>query len=132
MKMENGVKDFTDLDVWKMAGQLRSEICKASKTFPKDETYALISQMRRPAISGTANIAEGYGRYSFQENIQFCRQSRASAYELRDHCTAALDSGYISKKVFDDLNALSISVIKLLNGYIRATITRQQNARKST
>jgi len=130
--MGNGVKDFTDLDLWKMARQLRSEIYKASKTFPKDETYALISQMRRPAISVTAKIAEGYGRYSFQENAQFCRQSRASAYELCDHCTAALDSGFLSKKVFDDLNALSISVIKFLNGCIRATMTRQQNAKKST
>ena len=92
----------------------------------------LISQMRRPAISVTANFAEGYLRYSVQENLQFCRQSRASPYELRDHCTAALDSGYISKKVFDELNALSISVIKLLNGCIRATMTRQQNAKKST
>jgi four helix bundle protein len=132
MKMKNGVKNFAELDAWKMARQLRSEIYKASKTFPRDETYALISQMRRPAISVTANFAEGYLRYSVQENIQVCRQSRASAYELRDHCTAALDSGYISKKVFDELNALSISVIKLLNGYTRATMTRQQNAKKST
>ncbi|HEU0368200.1 MAG TPA: four helix bundle protein [Candidatus Acidoferrum sp.] len=130
--MKNGVKDFTQLDAWKMARQLRSEIYKASKIFPRDETYALISQMRRSAISVTANFAEGYLRYSVQENIQFCRQCRASAYELRDHCTAALDSGYISKKVFDELNALGISVIKLLNGYIRATMTGQQNAKKST
>jgi four helix bundle protein len=89
-------------------------------------------EMRRPAISVTANLAEGYLRYSFQENIPFCRQNRALACELRNRCTAALDSGYISKKVFDDLNALSISVIKLFHGYIRATMTRQQNARKST
>ena len=129
--MENGVRDFTDLDVWKMARKLRSEVYRICKTFPKDETYALISQMRRTAISVTANIAEGYGRYSFQENIQFCRQSRASVYELRDHCITSLDSGYLSKEAFDELNATSISVIKLLNGYIRATRTRQQNAKKS-
>ena len=129
MKMENAVNDFAGLDVWKIARRLRSEICKASQTLPKDET---ISQMRRSAISVTANFAEGYLRYSVQENIQFCRQCRASAYELRDYCTAALDSGYISKKVFDELNALSIPVIKLLNGYIRATMTGQQNAKKST
>jgi len=132
MKMENGLKDFTDLDAWKMARQLRSEIYKASKTFLKDETYALISQMGRPAISVTADVAEGYGRYSFPQNIQFCRHSRASAYKLRDCCTEALDSGYFSKKVFDNLDALSISAIKRLNGYISATKTRQQDAKKST
>jgi four helix bundle protein len=85
MKMENGVKDFNDLDLWKMASQLRCEIYKASKILPKDETYALISQMGRPAISVTSDIAEGYGRYCFQENIQFCRQSRASAYGFPSH-----------------------------------------------
>jgi len=119
-------------DVWKMARQLRSEIYKAGKTFPRDETCAPISHMRCPAISVTGNIAEGYGRYYFQENMQLGRQSRASAYELRDRCTGALDSGYISKNVLGELSALSISEIKLLNGYIRATMTGQQKAKKST
>jgi four helix bundle protein len=124
--MENGIRDFTDLDAWKMARKLRSAIYSVCKTLPKDESYALASQMRRAAISVTANIAEGYGRYSFQENIQFCRQSRGSAYELRDHCTTALDAGYISEKAFEGLNNLSLSVIKLLNGYIRATRSRKE------
>lgn len=124
--MENGIRDFTDLDAWKIARKLRSEIYSVCKTFPKNESYALAPQMRRAAISVTANIAEGYGRYSFQENIQFCRHSRASAYELRDHCTTALDAGYISEKAFEDLNNLSLSVIKLLNGYIRATRSRKE------
>lgn len=124
--MENGIRDFTDLDAWKIARKLRSGIYSVCKTLPKDESYALASQMKRAAISVTANIAEGYGRYSFQENIQFCRQSRASAYELRDHCTTALDAGYISEKAFEDLNSLSLSVIKLLNGHIRATRSRKE------
>jgi four helix bundle protein len=130
--MENGVKDFTDLDAWKMARRLRSEIYRACKLFPKDETYGLASQMRRAAISVTANIAEGYGRYSFQENIQFCRQSRASVYELRDHFTTALDAGYISEGAFAEFNALSLSVIKLMNGYIRATKARKAQGRQGT
>ena len=123
--MENGVKDFTDLDVWKQARKLRSATYRACNFFPKDENYSLVPQMRRAAISVSANIAEGYGRYSFQENIQFCRQGRASAYELRDHYTTALDAGYISAETFEQLNTLAISVIKLLNGYIRATRTRK-------
>lgn len=84
--------------------------------------------MRRAAISITANIAEGYGRYSFQENIQFCRQSRASAYELRDHLTTALDAGYLLPKELAQLNELATSVIRLLNGYIRATQNRKTTA----
>ena len=129
--MENGLRGIAGLDVWKLARRLRSEIYKASQTLPKDETYALISQLSRPSISVTDSFAEDHRRYPFQGNIRFCRPSRAS-YELRDHCTTALDSRYISKNVLDELNALSISLIKLLNGYIPATMTKQPNAKKST
>ena len=73
----------------------------------------------------TANIAEGFGRYSYQENIQFCRHSRASVYELRDHFTTALDAGYISKEEYAELNEQAVAVIRLLNGYIRATKVRR-------
>ncbi len=73
----------------------------------------------------TANIAEGYGRYSYQENIQFCRQSRGSIYELRDHFTTALDAGYITKEQYAVLDHQGISVIKLINGYVRSTKDRK-------
>jgi four helix bundle protein len=85
--------------------------------------------MRRAAISATANIAEGFGRYSYQENIQFCRQSRASVYELRDHFTTALDAGYIPEEEFARLEKRAMSVIKLLNGYLRATKNRKEVTR---
>ena len=83
------------------------------------------SQIRRAAVSVTANIAEGFGRYSYQENIQFCRQSRGSVYELRDHFTTALDAGYITKQQYSVLDRQAISVIKLINGYVRSTKERK-------
>lgn len=129
--MENGtpsarapaskISDFTELETWKFARALRRKIYQATNTFPGDEKYALTSQMRRAAISATANIAEGYGRYSYQENVQFCRQARGSLYELRDHLTTALDAGYLSKETFAELDATAVSAIRLINGYIRAT-----------
>ncbi len=102
VKMENGgpaavtmpakkIKDFTDLETWKLARLLRGRIYRFSKNFPEHERYGLLSQMRRAAVSVTANLAEGYGRFSYQENPQFCRQSRGSVYELRDHLITALD-----------------------------------------
>lgn len=131
VKMENGIpsprapagkiSDFTELETWKFARALRSKIYQVTNTFPADEKYGLTSQMRRAAISATANIAEGYGRYSYQENIQFCRQSRGSLYELRDHLTTALDAGYIPKEFFAELDAMAVSAIRLINGYVRAT-----------
>ena len=122
------VKDFTQLEVWRVARKLRLEAYEMSRLFPKDEKYGLALQLRRAAVSITANIAEGYGRYSFQENMQFCRHSRGSAYEVRDHLIAALDAGYIPREMYKEATALAISVIRLLNGYIRSTRKLQAGA----
>ena len=115
------MRDFRDLETWQVARRLRAELYRIVRMFPREETYGLVAQIRRAAISVTANLAEGYGRYSFQENLQFCRQSRGSVYELRDHLTTALDAGYISQETYAQLESLAISVIRLLNGYIRST-----------
>jgi four helix bundle protein len=80
----------------------------------------------------TANSAEGFGRYSYQENIQFCRQSRGSVYELRDYFTTALDAGYITKEQYAVLDRQAISVIKLINGYIRSTKERKAKPSDNT
>jgi four helix bundle protein len=119
------VRDFTDLITWKSARILRASIYRMCKRFPKQESFELSSQMRRAAVSITANLAEGYGRFSYQENIQFCRQSRGSAYELRDHLTTALDAGYITPEEYKEHNRQAVAVVKLLNGYIRATRRRK-------
>jgi four helix bundle protein len=119
------VQDFTDLVVWQAARALRRNIYLVCRGFPKQETFELGSQMRRAAVSVTANIAEGYGRFSYQENMQFCRQSRGSVYEIRDHLTTALDAGYITPEQYKQFDVQAISVIKLINGYLRATKQRQ-------
>ena len=84
------VRDFTDLETWQLARELRRDIYQVCKSFPREETFGLTSQIKRAAISVTANIAEGFGRFSYQENIQFSRQSRGSIYEVRDHLTAGI------------------------------------------
>lgn len=115
------VKDFTDLKVWQLGRELRRRVYEHSKRFPPEEKHSLTSQMRRAAVSITANIAEGFGRYSYQENMQFCRHARGSAFELRDHLIAALDAGYLSKKDWEELDGLAQRTIQVLNGYIRST-----------
>ena len=119
------IRDFIDLNTWKMARALRASIYKVCKRFPKDELFGLTSQIRRAAISITANIAEGYGRFSYQENVQFCRQSRGSVYELRDHLTTAFDAGYISSEDYRALDEQAKNVLRMINGYIRATKKRK-------
>ncbi|HTB92910.1 MAG TPA: four helix bundle protein [Candidatus Sulfotelmatobacter sp.] len=125
MESKSEVRDFTDLVVWQAARAFRKNVYLVSRGFPKQETFELGSQMRRAAVSVTANLAEGYGRFSYQENMQFCRQSRGSVYEIRDHLTTALDAEYITPEQCKKLDLEAISVIKLINGYVRATKQRQ-------
>ena len=80
--MKQDIKTFEDLECWKLARKVRMRISELSKKFPKEETYSLTQHIKKTARSITDNIAEGYGRFHFQENIQFCRISRGSAYEV--------------------------------------------------
>ena len=120
MKTKNyqTVKTFEDLTCWKLGREFRKEIYKISERFPKEEKYHLTAQIRDAAVSITANIAEGYGRYHFQENIQFCRISRGSTNEVLDHLYTALDENYISENNFDKLYKQGREVERAINGYI--------------
>jgi len=103
-----------------------------ARNFPPEEKCVLSSQLRRAAISITANIAEGFGRYYYQENIQFCRIARGSVFEVRDHLITAQDQGYLTAEQRGDADALCQRVIQTLNGYIRSTKARQGDKRSST
>lgn len=117
--------DFRDLDVWKKCRDIRIMIWKLCKRFPAEEKFRLADQMIRASRSSTANIAEGYGRFHFQENIQFCRQSRGSLFELIDHVLVAEECEYIDSEEKEELIDHIISAIRLLNGYIRYLRTRK-------
>jgi four helix bundle protein len=112
------MNSFKELEVWKACRELRLLIWKSVKTFPPEEKYRLTDQMIRASRSATTQIAEGYGRFHFQENIQFCRISRGSLFELIDHLTVALDSEYISDQEYNDLDQKTVKCIQILNGYI--------------
>ncbi|KAA0257639.1 four helix bundle protein [Deferribacter autotrophicus] len=117
---------FEDLDVWKEARELRTEIANIVKKFPGEEKYRLVDQMIRASRSITANIAEGYGRFHYRENIQFCRLARGSIFELIDHLTVALDENYIDNESFKLLKGSCYNVLKKLNSYIKY-LKRQSN-----
>jgi four helix bundle protein len=96
-RSRQAVKDFTDLEVWKAAREMRREAYKLAKTLPDFEKFALATQLRRAAVSVTANLAEGFERFGYQENAQFCRHARGSVYELRDHLITCMDESYVSR-----------------------------------
>lgn len=112
------MQDITDLETWKQARIFRKEVSVLCKALPNDEKYRLTDQLMRASRSISANIAEGYGRFHYQENIQYCRQARGSLIECFDHFTVALDEEFIIEEIFNDLNNKYQHLLKLLNGYI--------------
>ena len=90
---------FETLDVWKESRKYKLRIYKLIKAWPVEEKYDLISQTRRAARSICANIAEGHGRYYYKENISFCRKSRGSLSELKNHLIDAFDCDYIDENI---------------------------------
>ena len=123
--------NFESLDVWKECRLFRKQISSTVKTFPIEEKYRLSDQLIRASRSVTANIAEGHGRYHFQENTQFCRQSRGSLTEILDHLICAFDENYISEIQLDEFRGQYEKCLKLLNGYI-GYLQKQKNNSQST
>ena len=117
-KEKKSFKTFEELDCWKACREVRRFIYKLVKKFPKEELYGLVQDMRRAARSTTHNIAEGFGRYHYQENIQFCRHSRGSLHELVDQLITSLDEEYITQEDYEQGRSLIDRALALLNGYI--------------
>jgi four helix bundle protein len=114
---------FEDLEVYKLARKFSDHVNQLIKKLPNIEEYNLKYQMRRAKLSVTNNIAEGFGRYHYQENIQFCRQSRGSICELIDDFNECYANGYIDQNDTDQLKSEAYHLIKVLNGYV-ASIKR--------
>ena len=95
--------DVRELETWQRCKEIRQNIWRLVKTSPVEEKYRLSDQMIRASRSSIACIAEGYGRYQYQENIQFCRQARGSLYELIDHIDVTLGCGYIGEEKTEGL-----------------------------
>ena len=120
------IRSFEDLEVYKLAREFSRKVGKLIQKLPPVEDYNLKGQMRRAKLSVTNNIAEGYGRYHFQENMQYCRQSRGSICELIDDFNECYDNGYIDQGYRDELKSDAYQLMKVLNGYI-ASIKRQKS-----
>jgi four helix bundle protein len=117
MKKEQ-VKSFEDLECWKAAVEVRKFIAELIKKLPATEKYDLIDNMKRASRSATRNIAEGYGRFHYKENIQFCRHSRGSLYELIDDLITCNDENFITGEEYKQGRAKIDKALAILNGYI--------------
>ena len=114
----NSLKTFEELKCWQACREVRIFITNIVKSYPKEEKYSIVDNMKRAARSATQNIAEGFGRFHYRENMQFCRISRGSLFELLDDLIASVDEGFISQEDYQ-LGREKVSyALALLNGYI--------------
>lgn len=119
-------ESFENLEAWKVGRELRKKVSKLVKSFPDHEKYKLVDQITRSSRSVTANIAEGFGRFHYLENIHHCYMSRGEVMETLDHLICAFDEGYIDETVLEEFKNHIFGLMKILNGYI-AYLKKQNN-----
>jgi four helix bundle protein len=124
--MGNSMYKLDDFDLYKTAREFRKKIYKVIKKLPADEKYVLGFQMRKAAISITNNIAEGHGRWHYQENIQFCRIARGSVEEIIDDFNVCMDENYCTEFNFSQLKEEAYELILRINRYISYLKRNQQ------
>ena len=107
--------NYKELKVWQKAMDLTVEVYKLVKLLPKEETYAMSDQMRRAVVSIPSNIAEGQGRNSDKEFIQFLSIARGSLWELETQIEICLRIGYIDQSLATNIYNLIEEISKMLN-----------------
>jgi four helix bundle protein len=117
--MVMSVENLEKLDAWKKAKEFALAIYKdVIPLLPPEEKWGLAQQLRLSAQSIPANIAEGFGRYYYQENVRFCYIARGSLEETISHLILAHELNFIPKELFLRLSNRSDDLAKLINGYI--------------
>jgi four helix bundle protein len=111
---------YADLEVWRTAMELVVRNYQLTRQFPKDEVYELTSQLRRAEVSVPSNIAEGKGRSSDKELIQFLCHARGSLFEIETQLKIVERLGYVKTNECDPLRAEASRVGQMLNGLIRS------------
>ncbi len=117
------IKSFTDLFAWQEGHKLVLMIYKITTDFPQAEIYSLVNQMRRCVVSVTSNIAEGFGRQTYKEKVQFYYQAQGSLTELKNQLLIAKDVGYLIEIDLKKLSKQADIAHQLLQGLIRKSKT---------
>ncbi|HEX9613853.1 MAG TPA: four helix bundle protein [Bacteroidota bacterium] len=123
---------FEDLEVYKDAREFRKKMYRLSRRLPTEEKFNVSSQIRDAARSLTNNIAEGHGRYHYQENIRFQRIARGSLQELLDDINICIDEEYAPQDELHALKAEGFQLLRKINGYISYLRKRKGDLEDST
>ncbi len=114
------MKSHKDLDVWRLAIDLASDVYEVTRTFPKDEQYGMITQMRRSANSIASNIAEGAARQGDKEFVQFLHIALGSVSELDTQLEIAMRVNLTSVESLKRLQDTAIRVNQMLRGLAKS------------
>lgn len=120
--MKNTIGNHKDLKIWNQARELVLTIYRLTERYPKSETFILVTQMRRAAISIPSNIAEGAARLSTKEYIRFLLIASGSLAELDTQLILSIDLTFveITEKEIQDLMSKMLILRKLLYATIRS------------
>ncbi|MEX6685943.1 four helix bundle protein [Danxiaibacter flavus] len=113
------MRDYAKLEIWKKAHQLTLDIYRISAAFPKSELFGLCSQMRRSSSSVPSNIAEGCGRNTNAQLLNYLQIASGSCSELAYQLLLCKDLGYISVSSFKQLDNQTIELRKMIYSYSR-------------
>lgn len=125
-KRNMSYQHFSEMPVWQKAHELVLAIYRATGRFPKEEQYALTSQIRRAVVSVSSNIAEAFGRHHDRDKANFYYNSRGSLYEVEDQLLIAVDLGYLSTADQQQAKALIDGVGHELNKIIKTLLSRDR------
>lgn len=118
------IKSFTDLVAYQKAHDLALHVYAITKAFPQEEKFALVNQMRRCAVSITSNIAEGFGRSTAKDKLQFYAISKGSLYELESQFLIARDLGFLTDKEWNNFEEKLQTSLLLLSGLMKSAMSR--------
>ncbi len=113
------VQGLKRLQVWVRAKDFALKIYgQILPLLPTEEKWSLNQQLRRSSLSVSANIAEGHGRFYYQDNVRFCYNARGSLEETLSHLTFTYEMKFIPEVVYKDFEKEGEEIDKMLNGYI--------------
>ena len=118
---------FKGLLVWQKSMDLARLVYETTASYPSEEKFGLVSQLRRCAVSIPSNIAEGHGRDSFNERVHFLYISSGSSNELETQIILSRDFGFIDEVAFQELTRLNDEVSKMLSSLIYTLKHRRES-----
>ena len=119
------LKNYRDLKVWQKAYQLCLEVYRVTKEFPSEEKYGLVSQIRRAAVSIPSNVAEGYGRKTTPEYIQFLYVAYGSLCELETQILLSGDLGFVDSKEIEAIEGKIGELERMLKALIKSLAAKK-------